>query len=50
MKNLFNKFLKRGKAVSGSTQQTEQARFSEEVRQQFLKLKEKGLSIPIFTL
>lgn len=28
----------------------ERVRFEQEVRGQFLKLKEKGLSIPIFTL
>jgi len=28
----------------------ERERFEQEVKEQFLKLKEKGLSIPIFTL
>ncbi len=34
--------------LSPSTQERE--RFEEEVKDQFIKLKEKGLSIPIFTL
>jgi len=51
MKNLFIylKTLYTKKEVV-SRQQVENRRFSEEVRGQLLQLKQKGLSIPIFTL
>ena len=39
-----------GKKQRISPLQTEEQRFGEEGKDQFLKLKEKGLSIPIFTL
>lgn len=41
-------FGRRKKRVSPVTQERE--RFEREVKDQFLKLKEKGLSIPVFTL
>ncbi len=42
--------LLRGKKERVSPLTKERQRFEEEARGQFLKLKEKGLSIPIFTL
>lgn len=40
----------RGKQTRQTPQTQERERFEKEVKQEFLKLKEKGLSIPIFTL
>lgn len=40
--------VKAGKRLSPLAQ--ERIRFEQEVREQFVKLKEKGISIPIFTL
>ena len=39
-----------GRKKRVSPLRAEEQKFEEEVKQQFLKLKEKGLSIPIFTL
>jgi hypothetical protein len=43
-------FLGRRKQERQSPLATERIRFEKEVREQFVKLKEKGISIPIFTL
>lgn len=40
----------RGKRQRTSPLTEERMRFEKEVREQFVKLKEKGLSIPVFTL
>ena len=42
--------LGRGKVVRQSPMAAERIRFEREVHEQFVKLKEKGLSIPVFTL
>jgi len=42
--------LGRGRKVQPSPIAEERERFTQEVREQLLKLKEKGLSIPVFTL
>ncbi len=42
--------LGRGKKERLSPLAQERMRFEEEVHEQFVKLKEKGISIPIFTL
>lgn len=42
--------LKTEKAGQLSAKTRERMRFEEEVREQFVKLKEKGLSISVFTL
>lgn len=42
--------LRRGKRQRTSPLTEERMRFEKEVREQFVKLKEKGLSIPVFTL
>lgn len=44
------RFLGIGKKSRMSPLTAERERFEREVREQFLKLKEKGISIPIFTL
>lgn len=43
-------FLGIGKKARTSPLAAERERFEKDVREQFLKLKEKGISIPIFTL
>lgn len=51
--NKMRKFLELISVVKKETTtraQREQQRFSEEVKKQFVELKEKGLAIPIFTL
>ena len=42
--------LGRGRVVRQSPLAAERKRFEKEVHEQFVKLKEKGLSIPVFTL
>ncbi|MBI3386071.1 hypothetical protein HY031_03240 [Candidatus Gottesmanbacteria bacterium] len=42
--------LGRGKKARVSPVMEEQRKFQKEVKEQFVKLKEKGLSIPVFTL
>jgi hypothetical protein len=42
--------LGRGKKERQSPLEAERIRFEKEVHEQFVKLKEKGLSIPVFTL
>ena len=42
--------LGRGRVVRQSPIATERMRFEKEVREQFVKLKEKGISISVFTL
>ena len=42
--------LGRGKVERQSPLAAERIRFEKEVHEQFVKLKEKGLSIPVFTL
>jgi len=42
--------LGRGRVVRQSPLAAERKRFESEVREQFVKLKEKGISIPVFTL
>lgn len=47
----FASLLGRGRTNTRvSPQATERMRFERDVREQFVKLKEKGLSIPVFTL
>jgi hypothetical protein len=48
--NGFASLLGRGKEKRLSPLAQERMRFEKEVHEQFLKLKEKGLSIPVFTL
>lgn len=52
MKNLLEKITKIWQKTPDafSRRDVEQVKFSQEVRDQFLLLKKKGLSIPIFTL
>jgi hypothetical protein len=49
MKKLFE-LLNLTKRQAVSRAQAEQLKFSREVRNQFMQLKEKGLAIPVFTL
>ena len=42
--------FERGKKIRVSPLTEERMRFEKDVREQFVKLKEKGLSIPVFTL
>ena len=42
--------LGRGRVVRQSPLAAERMRFEKEVHEQFVKLKEKGISIPVFTL
>jgi len=42
--------LGRGRVSRVSPLAKERIRFEEEVHEQFVKLKEKGISIPVFTL
>lgn len=46
----FAALLGRGKTKRLSPLAQERIRFEKEVHEQFVKLKEKGLSIPVFTL
>ena len=42
--------LGRGRVIRQSPVAKERMRFEKEVHEQFVKLKEKGISIPVFTL
>lgn len=42
--------LGRGRVIRQSPLAKERIRFEKEVHEQFVKLKEKGISIPVFTL
>lgn len=42
--------LGRGRVIRQSPLAVERKRFESEVHEQFVKLKEKGISIPVFTL
>lgn len=44
------RWLNKGKRSRVSPLTQERVRFEEDVREQFKKLKEKGISIPVFTL
>ncbi len=48
MKKFLEKIFKKNKVPVRSN--PEELKFAQEARKQFLKLKEKGLSIPVFTL
>lgn len=50
MKSLFQRLGLGGKAQRQSPIALERKRFEAEVKEQFQKLKDKGLSIPVFTL
>lgn len=50
MKKLWEKFLSRKEPKIKTRQDQEREQLSDYVRGQLLKLKEKGLSIPVFTL
>ena len=50
LKQGFASLLGRGKMKRVSPLAAERMRFEREVHEQFVKLKEKGLSIPVFTL
>lgn len=50
VKGFFAFLFGKRKEMRQSPSTQERERFEREVKQEFLKLKEKGLSIPIFTL
>jgi hypothetical protein len=50
MKMLIQRLGLGGKAVRESPMARERKRFEADVKEQFQKLKDKGLSIPVFTL
>jgi hypothetical protein len=50
MINLIKKILSQNSAKFAKRSDEERIKFSAEVKTQLLKLKEKGLSIPVFTL
>jgi hypothetical protein len=50
MLDLLKRIFKVNTKSQMTKQETEQKEFSDGVKKQFQKLKEKGLSIPVFTL
>ncbi|MCR4264402.1 MAG: hypothetical protein NUV98_06830 [Candidatus Roizmanbacteria bacterium] len=50
MRNLLSSFIKRNKNKRLSPKEREQLAFENHAREQFKRLKEKGLSISVFTL